>query len=504
MLSFNEKVQEDTGMRIIDLLPKKVKRMIYRHQHQDKYKAALLMMKALRKDPDVIKRGLSKQKIQDIAADHFGLDHKEFTRVLNRKTRYERTMTEPYRLKDAEYFSSNNFINEAAKVSATDMEAVIVVAYNGGYENAKDTFGLKKETYDLGKDIAAGIVDDIRSKTKASENSMIHFGSGSGQLNPKWLGSNGTPKTDLYSTDGINISLKQKGGSQVMSGYKEETISTFHAAIASMGSDAPKEINKLMKDLDPVLRKITVPGNINTIITSIKTKTLPKGVKAKVGSSKRELDIKFNKKEYEAKQNEIIDWKASMKELNPVFRKFFEDNQEFRKFFVYEAATGDFKFAPDKYANSNWMVEFDPANGTNNNVVQLSLGKNKPAPFIDKLAKKVVVRISPKTPTGSKVSASGTSATVGSFRLTVAESKETFSEMLIQEEAKFNSELLTEGTISEAKLFQKLKGWLSNLYNKVMNKVKKLIKMGYEAVMAFFEFEVDSVDTKGLQMFGFK
>ena len=63
MLSFNEKVQEDTGMRIIDLLPKKVKRMIYRHQHQDKYKAALLMMKALRKDPDVISRGLSKQRI---------------------------------------------------------------------------------------------------------------------------------------------------------------------------------------------------------------------------------------------------------------------------------------------------------------------------------------------------------------------------------------------------------------------------------------------------------
>ena len=115
MLSFNKKVEEDTGMRIIDLLPKKVKRMIYRHQHQDKYKAALLMMKALRKDPDVISRGLSKDKIKAIAADHFGLNHKEFDKVLDRKTRYERTMTEPYRLKDAEYFSSDNFINEAIK-----------------------------------------------------------------------------------------------------------------------------------------------------------------------------------------------------------------------------------------------------------------------------------------------------------------------------------------------------------------------------------------------------
>ena len=64
MLSFNKKVEEDTGMRIIDLLPKKVKRMIYRHQHQDKYKAALLMMKALRKDPDVISEVYLKIKLK--------------------------------------------------------------------------------------------------------------------------------------------------------------------------------------------------------------------------------------------------------------------------------------------------------------------------------------------------------------------------------------------------------------------------------------------------------
>ena len=400
--------------------------------------------------------------------------------------------------------SFKQLIETKSKVSATDMEAVIVVAYNGGYDDAKDTFGLDKATFDLGKDIALGIVKDIRTNTKASPKSMIHFGKGSGTLNPKWFGSNGTPKTDLYSTDGIAISLKQKGGSQVMSGYKEETLSTFYAAIDMMGENAPKEISVLMKQLEPVLKKITVPGNINTIIKSIKDKTLPKGVKAKVGSSKRELDIKFNKKEYVAKQNEIIDWKKSMKELNPVFRKFFEDNKEFRKYFVYEAATGDFKFAPDKYANSNWMVEFDPSTGASNNVVQLSLGKGKPAPFIDKLASKVTVRISPKTPTGSKVSAKGTAATVGSFRLTVAENASTFAGFMMIEEYNFNKKLLTEDYLSEAKLFQKLTQWLSNLYKRVMSKVKQLMAQGYAAIMSYFEFEVGSVDTKGLQLFGFK
>ena len=51
MLNFKEQVTESTQMRMIDLLPKKVKRMIYRVANQDKYKGALLMMKALRKDP---------------------------------------------------------------------------------------------------------------------------------------------------------------------------------------------------------------------------------------------------------------------------------------------------------------------------------------------------------------------------------------------------------------------------------------------------------------------
>ena len=89
MQTFKEQVNESTQMRIVDLLPKKVKRMLYRYKNQDKYKGAILMMKHLTKDPDVISRGLSKARIQSIAADHFGLNHREFAKILNRKTRYE-------------------------------------------------------------------------------------------------------------------------------------------------------------------------------------------------------------------------------------------------------------------------------------------------------------------------------------------------------------------------------------------------------------------------------
>jgi hypothetical protein len=82
-------IEEMTAMRLVDLLPKKVNRQIYRVAHADKYKGPLAMYHAFTKDADMKKRGVTKKKMRDIAADHFGLNHREFIKVLDRKTRYE-------------------------------------------------------------------------------------------------------------------------------------------------------------------------------------------------------------------------------------------------------------------------------------------------------------------------------------------------------------------------------------------------------------------------------
>jgi cation transport regulator ChaB len=88
MDNFKQFTQEKTGMRIVDLLPKKVKHALYRLAHKDKYKAALNMYHELKKDKDVKSRGLKDFEMQDIAADAFKLNHKEFRKILNRRTRY--------------------------------------------------------------------------------------------------------------------------------------------------------------------------------------------------------------------------------------------------------------------------------------------------------------------------------------------------------------------------------------------------------------------------------
>jgi len=382
---------------------------------------------------------------------------------------------------------------------ATEFEKYIVIAYNGGFNGAKDTYGVKEENYNEEKEIAENIANDIRRKTKSPSGSMIHFGSGRGKMISWWEG-NPTPKTDLYSTAGINISLKQKGGSQLMSGLVGETRSTFKAGQMYMDKYAPKEINYLITELEKVLTRITVQGNINTMTKAIKDKVIPDRVDAKTSTGK-DKTVMIDKAKYEKEMQAMIDWKSKMKEINPVFIKFFEDNPEFKKWFTYEAATGDMKFKPDKLSNANWVVEFDPKTGKNNLIEKLADGPDNPSPFLEKLAKKVKVRISAKTGTGSKVTAAGTSSTSGAFRVEVRE--ETFESFMYNEWSSFYDKmLLTEEQLDELKIVQSVKNWLSNLFKKLIAVLKKLAAKGIQAVSEFFEFEPARVQTKGLSLFG--
>ena len=77
------------SLRFRDLLPRKLKHALYRMSKGDKYKGALNMYHRLKKDTDVRKRGLSDAKIRGIAADSYSLGHREFDKVLDKKTRYE-------------------------------------------------------------------------------------------------------------------------------------------------------------------------------------------------------------------------------------------------------------------------------------------------------------------------------------------------------------------------------------------------------------------------------
>ena len=392
-------------------------------------------------------------------------------------------------------------LTEGSSTGATDMEQYIVIAFNGGYDKAPDTFGVKKERYEASRKIAENIAEDIRSKIKVPPNSMIHFGKGNGKMISWWEGS-GTPKTDLYSSRGnANISLKQQGGSQVMSGLAGETRSTFRASVKYMGDKAPGDVEKLINDLESVLTKIMVQGNINNIAAAVKSKIIPQRQDIKTTSGK-DITVVIDKKKYEEEMKQFVDWKKKMKELQPFFQNYFQTNKEFAKYFVYEAATGETKFSPDKFAYANWVVEFDSKTGTKNKINSLSDGKGIPSAYCESLANKVKIRISPKTPTGSKVTTQGMGSSSGSFRLDIKENFATFME----NETKVFTEslLLTEENLDEITLFGKIKNWFKEIFVKVWGKVKALVKKGLEYVLDFFEYEPKIVRTSGLELFGYK
>tara|TARA_Y100000034_G_scaffold135848_1_gene209442 strand:- start:2 stop:1213 length:1212 start_codon:yes stop_codon:yes gene_type:complete len=386
-------------------------------------------------------------------------------------------------------------------VSATAMESHIVVAYNGGFDKAPDTLGITREQYESAKNVSESIAKDIRKRTKAPSGSMIHFGSGNGKMVEWWKG-NATPKTDLFSTAGINISLKKAGGSQLMSGLLGETKSTFRAATEYMDAHAPEDVDIMVSLLDNVLKRVVVQGNIKAMTDAVKSKIIPKKITAQVGAKRQEKTITVDTKRYQQELDDFIDWKNAMKSTSKAFIKYFENNAEFKKWFVYEAATGETKFRPDKFADSNWVVEFDPDTGKNNLIEQLSVGRAKPSPFITKLSKKANIRISAKSGSGSKMSATTfTGTTSGAFRVDIketlydyiGESFETFSDQL----------LLTEETLTEIKIIASVKKWLSNLAKGLLAKLKEVASKGLQNLLAFVGFQPDKITTSGLQLFGY-
>ena len=89
MDSFKDHITVNEDLKFIDLLPPKIRHALKRYAHADKYKGALKMYHELKKNKDIKKRNLPDNRIKGIAADFFKLSHREFDKVLDRKTRYE-------------------------------------------------------------------------------------------------------------------------------------------------------------------------------------------------------------------------------------------------------------------------------------------------------------------------------------------------------------------------------------------------------------------------------
>mgnify|MGYP000636624311 CR=1 FL=1 len=388
--------------------------------------------------------------------------------------------------------------------SGADWENIICHQYNKLLGNENFDINAKNEakqfypTYEKAGKETAKTFSKIIGKT-----GMVQFGAGKSKSNLSnfWLskgGSDGTPKTDMY-TKTHNISLKKKGGSQLASGAKGETIAMYSAALEYLGSSKSglTQIKKIQKEIE---------DNFTKISTEYSKGTLEKMSKA----SKKNLSAK-DKKDV----SQFVTTEAFHKELNEKIKKHlnFEKNPEFMKYLVYEAMSGSKKFSLQK-AKASVCIEFNADNGQISKFIPVTVdGKNKfgDVPNVSSelasMASKVKVYAAWKSGKGNPYSSLRISSRFGEKEETLQSlvkeivRKDNIANAVLKEEIEQLDEFIAIGRV-----FDKLKdvgrnaiNWIKNLIGKIikavsnaLDKIAKLGKKMFEGLFKFLNIQLDS------------
>ena len=400
--------------------------------------------------------------------------------------------------------------------SGADWENLIVHEYNilQGKSGADSNATEAALTFDkIYRDKAINVAETFKRSLKGDSSAMTQFGAGKSQsnLSKEWLdwgGTDGTPKTDMY-TDNYKISLKKAGGSQIMSGARGETLSTFNAVMQYVG-----ENTSILRHLSTAVKK-----DFNKVVTDY---------------TKTELGDLDSSEVTDEKTLEAIDsflgTEAFHKKMNKILIEEFKNlngNIDVRNWLVFEAMSGYTKFGlhPDSNGGENKCVasvcmEFDPDSGSITKFIPIFKGGEAVStgvsnPDIDDkiktLASGANYFVAWKSASGNPYS---------SFRITSGSSKTNESVItwrdIIREEIQ-NDEMsqifLTEGVeyLNEfsaiKRVFRGIKSlgrnaitWVTNLFRKIIDKfnsvLERIVEAGSQAFGKMSEFlgiEVKSV-----------
>jgi hypothetical protein len=386
-------------------------------------------------------------------------------------------------------------------------------------EDAKKIASKHYPTYEKSaKAIAKNFIKEF------GKGKMVQYGAKASKANLSQLwkdhgGKNGTPKTDMY-TKKYNISLKKSGGSQLASGTKEETISTFYAALKYLGEDksSKPDIAELMTKIEKGFKKVALDytkGDLDKLAAGEKVK----------GKKKSGLTGKDAKEFKKFTQTEKFHKKFN-KELDAVLK--LGENKKFVEWYCFEAMSGLKKFnAGARQSVASVCVTFDPAKWTISKINVTDSGEasglsgGTPSVSSDLKAK------AKKTKIYSAFKSSG-GKPYSTLRLSgdnYIKDEETLvgctlnsiirDEILLDEDVKSLGLNLTEEIVALDEfaliksLYGKLKNvgkdvqkWVGNLFKRIfekvsqaMEKIKKLGKELFEGLFQFLGIQITKVQT---------
>lgn len=359
------------------------------------------------------------------------------------------------------------------------------------------------------------------------KSAMTQYGAGSGTLSNDWKnwgGKNATPKTDMYlgsGEAGQRISLKKKGGSQLMSAAKNETIATFNAAMQLMGDNKNKEVGDLIEDIKEKFQTIDLGGTL-------------KDLKDKKGFANPK---NMSQKTHDDVMNKVASQEDVNTEIGNQINELLNNNQSLKEYFVFEAASGYTKFGNTK-ATADFVIEFDPTKEGKSTIAQYRefgdmSGKIVVSKDIVNLANKTDFYCSFKTGAKSPYTSLRTKERkederksksneqydiptlrnliidhIESNELTKTFLPENFEQLdefallnrAIQGIKRGATRLKTTAKDMYMNLTMRVTEFLKGLYKKVfavLDKIKKLAGKALHALMRFFGFEIDNATSKG-------
>ena len=311
-------------------------------------------------------------------------------------------------------------------------------------------------------------------------NDMEQWGAKGGlSTTDRWKpAKNKTPKTDLKSGK-HKISLKKFGGSQLMSGGPDESISTLDAAMVTYCEDkrSREKVHAVMTNIQNKMGSMTEKGTIGALEKKIAS---GKPLSKKDANSAVELSLGN------------LNAEAITKDLSNLFK-----NKDFKAHFCWEAATGQVKFGKTHPATANELVVFKET-GTLSN--RMTLDYPLGAGMI--LAKGNDFYVSFKTGGGSSrpyLALRSSKAKVNKASLQTSSYIPTFNEILAEELHKEN--LLTESSehllqLDELALWNTIKKKAKGAASQILNVSKKI----YGAVMKRLKQSFDAIKRLGARM----
>ena len=346
-----------------------------------------------------------------------------------------------------------------------------------------------------------------------------------------WGGKNKTPKTDM-TTAKRKISLKKKGGSQLMSAQKGEAMATFHATLHLMGTTEKNKtyIKGVIDKIESDFKTIMLDGTVGDLDNP--NSTLRKDLQKSGQLNKKQQEVanqqKMNEKLSELME-EVFNGKGRGKEVQ-------EFHKSFKKHFIFEAASGLTKFKAG-LGTASHLVEFTENGSISKNYSigevnglgsgQWSIGKE-----IANMANQIDFYVSFKTGSKNPYSALRSKAakqvkeeyipfknieSMPTLRDLVLETLEEDGTLLLTEEnLQLDEWALVQRAFDKVKRrASKMKGWVEDkvkgamnwlkefvelLLKKVKQALSKIVEMGKKALHAllkFFGFEPKNASGSG-------